>query len=269
MASSVEYYIEDAEGRVLEDFGYTVSVRDKRKALRKFGSSEEVDSTKRTLALLGDGIRNENYLTDNLITQVSAAEATDTGSLRVEGHKIIDEAGNRIFIVQFPTLNGQNIVDLETPVSTVTRLRNAGSAPFTGPIYASEADTVTNGVPDTPIKIHAVIPAGNQTTFKCATGLAQYDFWFLTRMDVSINKKTAAVADAYVEIRELGGVFIEQERISVSTTGSNALSKPFDPYLIVPANADVRGTATATASNTQVSMTLSGFLAGRILRSTD
>lgn len=246
---------------VWRDYGLKVGARYKGKFLNKFGRSEEVTTASRTVALLGAGESHETYLDSNAITLVSSDGTGDEQTIVVEGHTI-DGSGDFTFVTQAATLTGQDPVTLDTPLARCSRLYNTGTEDFAGNIYVYEDETPTAGVPQTPEGVHLVVPLGKNQSFKAATTISKDDFYFITQLYASVNKKTSAIVDVELEIRLKGSVFRQQFPISVATAGSNTAVIDFNPVIIVPRNADIRMTAIAnTGSGIGVSGGFNGYLA--------
>lgn len=248
--------------RVRSTWGDTVSVAYKGKALNKFGRTEEVTTTSRTIALLGAGVSHETYISTNDIDAVVSSNDSDTEMVWVEGHTI-DGSGSFTFVTQTVTLTGQTPVALTTPLARCSRMFNMGAAPLLGTVYAyQDSSSVSSGVPQTATAVHCTIPNGKQQSFKAATTISDADYYFITEVYCSVNKKVSADVDVELEIRTQGGVFRQQFPLSVTTDGTNTFNNPFDPYLIVPRNADVRLTAVSLAgSGIAVSGGFDGYLA--------
>lgn len=82
-----------------------------------------------------------------------------------------------------------------------------------------------------------------------------------TGLYVGVDKKTAASADAALQIREQGKVFRTVFKVTVSTSGQNALYVAFPEPFIAPKNSDVRVIAQASTTAVSVSAAISGRLA--------
>jgi hypothetical protein len=245
---------------IIEDtYGDAVSITQKKKTLLKFGQSEEVTTAERTIALLGAGESHEAYVSDNLITHF-ASEAADTTTAVVEGHTI--SGGVFTFVVQTITLAGTTKTALTTPLARISRVANTGATDWTGPIYFAEDVTFTSGIPQTESAIHLVVPGGVNQSLKAATTLSNVDYWIVNGMFASVNRKSAGDVDAYLQVRNVGGVFRPQALLSVSTEGSTGVYLPFSPPLIVTKNSDIRVTAQSLAgSGIAVSAWVNGYLA--------
>lgn len=253
------YKIQHALRVIEENYGDTCLV--KNKTLLKFGRSELVGTSNwATIMNLPTGVDNETYVSSNIIDTLSSADTGDTYALKVEGHTV-DGSGNFTFVSQDATLDGQNKVVLTTPLARISRAYNNDSTDLTGPIYFYEDDTISAGVPTTNSKVHMIIPAGYNQTFKASTTFSNTDYYLVTGAYASVNEKTAATVTIRIQIKQKGKVFRTFAIGTVSTNGSSYSSVDFDPVLIVPKNADIRMQAISSASNTDVSGWFSGYLA--------
>lgn len=266
-----EYWVTYAEQEILETYGDTVSVADKRKSLNKFGLTTNADTDTATtiMTLPGATQRHETYLSANSIDTISSSNGSDTSiPMVVEGHTV--SGTDLTFVVQSATLLGTSKVTLTTPLCRVTRAYRAnGTAALTegtrlqGAVYVYEDDdTTTPGVPDTDTKVHLVIPAGYQQSEKCATALSSTDYWLIRKVGAAVSRGNTANVEIELQIREPGGVFRPRGRIieirSTSTVGKDVI---YEPYLIVPPNSDVRLVATSSAGDTTVYGEIQGILA--------
>ena len=260
--ASRDYDLWMAEQIIFGTYGDTVSIASKKKTLLKFGKITDLAATTRTtIASLGSGVLNEVYVASDLITHVASSSGSDTGTMKVEGHTVAGTGTSAVFtfVVQTVTLAGQAKTILPTPLARVSRAYNNTATPWVGDIYVAQDVTFTLGVPQTANAIHMKVPAGEQQSFKAATTISGTDYYIITSMDVSVAKKTNAVVDFRLEIREVGGVF----RPSLFSTCSQGDSKgvSLNPPVIVPKNADVRITALASATAVEAEAWINGYLA--------
>lgn len=255
--------IADALNRIQSDFGVTVSVKDKAKNLLKFGRNPNVGtaSTGFTIWYTGQDQANETYVADNVnsIDSVSSNNAADTNKqVVIEGHTM--SGGNRTFVTQNVTLQGQTRVPLTTPLNRSTRLANIGSTDLVGEVYVYENTPLTGGKPTDTTKIHLTIRAGKNQSEKASTSLSSVDYWIVTGIRASVLEKAANVfVDVELQVRRSGGVFREIEDVEASSLASGILN--FVPYLIIPANADVRLVGVASTTGVDVTGSIQGFLA--------
>jgi len=246
---------------IKEDYGVDVSLDSKDKNLLKFGRSEQIQTTKSTIMTLPTGIYNEAYLSSNLINTMSSSSAADTHDIILEGHTV-DGSGDFTFVKQTLTGNGQNQVAF-TPLARVSRAYNANGTDLVGTHYFYETDTDTAGVPDTGIKVHMMIAAGKNNSEKSSTTLDQDTFWIVTAFHGTVLEKSDITGNFHIEFREKGSVFRELVDDGANGKGYSAHAD-FAPYLIIPANSDVRLRADSSLANKEFSGWINGVLAGII-----
>lgn len=270
----MQYAIERAEQEVRQTYSQRVSVQAKSKSLNKFGRSANADTGVRTTVAQFPGtVVNETYVSTNIVDAVVSSSASDTMTIRIEGHTI-DTSGNLTFVVQDATLNGQTEVALATPLARATRLfiKNSGTfdspqaSVFVGNISVYDnTDGITAGVPNTDAAVKLYVVAGQSQSRKAATAISSVDYWFLTSFTAAITGGgPAADVEFQIEIRDVanGGVFLPLgAEISLTSSDQTTLPLPFLPLRIVPPNHDVRIVATSSANNTQVSAGAQGYLA--------
>lgn len=251
-----------AEQIIADTYGDTVSVAQKKKSLLKFGKNVDLDTAWETVWVQGG---DETYVTTNAIDTISSSNAGDTQQVFIEGHTVAGTGTSATFtfVTQTATLNGQNKVVLTTPLARVSRMYNTGTTAFAGDIYTYEDDTLTGGVPNTASKIHLKIlgSAGDTQSFKAATTFSNTDYFICTGGFASINKATSAAVDFEFQVRTVGSVFRPVARISLNSTGATTQQINFDPYVVVPKNADVRVRAIASVNNCEVNASFQGYLA--------
>lgn len=259
IAYGSDYWLSHAMSVIEATYGDTVSVIKKDKDLLKFGESRQVQTTKTTLMGLPTGTYNETYVSDNLITHFASSSGSDTENIVVEGHTI-DGSGNFTFVTQEVTLAGQTKTALTTPLARCTRIYNNGSTELVGTVYVAQDVTFTSGVPQVDSAVHCIIEAGKQNSNKSSTTISNNDYWILTGFEASWLEKGAGFAEVHLEIRLKGKVFREVSHIPVSDGNPHGVQR-FLPYVIVPANADVRLRAEASAAGKFVGGEIQGVLA--------
>ena len=239
-------------------YGDVVSVQDKDKDLLKFGRTEEVQTAKTTIMANKTGIYNETYVSTNVIDTLSSSAVADTEPVTVEGHTV-DGSGNFTFIVQSTTLTGRNKVVLTTPLARMTRIYNTGASDLVGTVYGYQETAITNGVPIDGTKVHIVIPINLNQSEKCSTTISNNDYWLITSIRGGVIEKTLNYGDFHLEVRLKGGVFRDVQDFTAGS-GSDGGYK-FEPYLIIPPNADVRLRAVSSANGKEMSGSIQGILA--------
>jgi len=256
-AENIDFKFSQAYDVIETTYGDSVYI--KSKTLVKYGKNDGVGTSWATVMTLPGSETGETYVSTNIIDSISSSSSSDTQTITIEGHKIVNNS--LIFVVQNVTLNGQNKVTLSTPLARSTRAYNTGSTDLAGTVYIYEDQSITAGVPGTDTKVHLMIPSGENQSFKAATSLSSTDYWLLTEIVASINEKTSATSDIELQVREFGKVFRTLFQFAVASTGSNTVHIPFDPVIIVPKNSDIRIRAKASTSSVSISANLSGYLA--------
>ena len=251
-----DHRIQHAIDNIYADYGDTVGLKEKSKDLLKFGRNKLVQTTKSTLMHLPTGTFNETYVSTNIITTISSDAAGDTEVVTVEGHTVA--GGVFTFVTQSATLNGIGQVTLTTPLARVTRVINTGATDLVGNIYVYQNDTDTLGVPDTDALVHLIVDAGLNNSEKASTTISNTDYWILTGFYGDCLEKANSFGVIHLEIREAGGVFIN--KVDKACNDTSPAEHKFDPYLVVPKNADIRLRVSANANNQDYSGGIEGFL---------
>lgn len=240
-----DYRLQHAVKNIFDNYGDTVDIWEKGKPLIKFGKNDNLSVGITHTVWLEGG--NENYLSANEIDRVVSTNAGDTQTITIEGHTI--SGSDFTFVTQNLTLNGTTDVNLTTNLARASRMYNTDSTDFAGTItvFKNGADNYLNS------------GTGNQSE-KCATTMSSQDYWIITGVMGCVNRNNTAKVDFELQIRESGGVF----RTRYEFTGADDSGVEFvnlDPYIIAPKNSDIRVVATASASSTQVTAAIHGYLA--------
>jgi len=255
------WWIKHAQDVIYNTYGDTVSVDAKKKDLFKFGRTTCTTAATEYTVMTLDTVASETYVSTNIIDSISCANNSATNSMVVEGHTI--SGSNLTFVSQTVALTGQTEKALTTPLCRVTRAYNNDTTALGGAVYIYDNTGVTlaSGVPDIKAQIHLIIANGDEQSFKCATAISSVDYFIITRLIGSVRGKTAASVDFKLKVREFGKVFREQAEFTVGATGSSAIELTFEPYIIVPKNADVIITATSDTNSSVVDAAMDGVLA--------
>lgn len=248
-----------AEREIQSTFGDVVSIDKKAKSLIKFGKSADLSANGTSTVWTVGG--HEVYVNDNLITHISSSSAADVYEVLLECHTVsgTGQDAKFSFLTQTVTLQGQTKVALPTPVARVSQVFNNNGVELVGRVTVYEDVAITAGVPNDPTKIHIDIPAGLQGSFKAATTFSDEDYYVLTGGFGSVSLKQNAAADFYLEVREVGKVFVQRAAVSASSGGPWDID--LDPAVIIPRNADVRITVETDTNNAVVFGVFKGYLA--------
>ena len=247
-----------AISQILADFGDNVSVAAKKKILRKFGRSDDIDTGSFKEVWMNTTIAEETLVASDLIDTISSSSAGDTQAVTIEGHTI--SGSDLTFVSQAATLNGQTKVVLATPLARSTRIFNNSATDFAGDVAVYEDTAIVAGVPTDKTKVHLLVSIGKNQSEKCTTSISSVDYWILTSLHAGVLTKTAATAEFELQVRLSGKVFRNIHDFSANSS-SGTIELLLDPYIIVPKNSDVRMRATSSANNTEVEAGMNGYLA--------
>lgn len=241
---------------VQDTYNASVSVDDKKKDLLKFGTRTTVGTGWETLmTTVGTGTA-ETFATTNSIDTIVGASG-DTNLIRIEGHTV-DGNGATTFVTQTKTLTADTPVSLDTALFRATRAINLSTTDsLGGPVYVYENNS---GRDDN--KTHLVIPQGEQQTQKAATTISSSDYWFVSGLSISVLSKVTKYAEARLEMKATSSSVwlpISQTLSCTDTTGT--IFVPFDPFIVVPANYDVRMAVKTNTSAVAVAGGFRGYLA--------
>lgn len=261
IGGAMDFGIRLAEAEILGRYGDTVSVIDKAKTLLKFGRRDDLGTSFSTIWQTNG---NETYATTNAIDTISSASAADAQAMTVEGHTVTGTGTSAefTFVIQSATLNGQNKVVLSTPLARVSRVYVTGSSVLSGDVRVYEDTAISGGVPTDISKAHITVLAGETQSFKAATAFSNLDYFILTSMFVAVDKKTTASVDFEMQVRTPGGVFRPISRVALNSSAQTTQQIEFYPYKIIRKNSDIRVVAISSNTNTAVSASFMGFLAG-------
>lgn len=245
-----------AEREVYAQYGVDVSIDAKAKSLLRFGKTGVMTLNSQTVWTLGN---HEYYVSTNSISHMSSSSTVDNQLIRIEGHTV-DGSGNFFFVVQFVALNGQNKVALTTPLARVSALNNANTHDLVGRVLVYEDTAIVGGVPTDLTKAHIDIPAGKNQSFKGATTFDHETFAFLTYGFGGVGNKQTANVEFQLEVRPKGGVFQVGAAIVAGSSSGN-FTVNLDPVAIIPANADLRVTATSDFAGAEAFVNFNLYMA--------
>lgn len=242
-------------------YGREVSVGLKRKTLNKFG--RKIDGVLGQQTVWEVPIANEVYLdaNDNLITHLSSSSASDTLNVLFEGHYW--DAGLLKFGTETVALTGQTPAALSRGYCRCSRLFITESS--VGDIWAHQNANITAGVPTDFTTVHNVIKGtdGRAQSYKGATTLSYRDWGILTTSHYGIARKQSGAMDFELDIRLEGSTAFRPlfGQAELDTQGLTFFEQLYTPYVIIPANSDVRMVFDPSATNMQAHCTFSMLLA--------
>lgn len=243
-----------------------VSIAKKAKSLLKFGRSSDIDSSGPKYVWGGQVLNDEppNFPSNaggNDIDSLISTSTSDTQDWYIEGHTI--SGTDLTFASQTVTATGQTRAALSTPLYTVTRVVNVGSADNVGiiSIYDNADGQSAGGVPTDPTDVAAYIPVGDNQSQNGFTAISSVDYYFITTLLAGVDRQQAATVDFTLEVKQVGGVWRPTHaQMPVNSTAGFA-ELHLDPVIIVPPNSLIRWQAqSSSASATFVNASFAGYL---------
>ena len=247
-------WLDNAVKEIKSSYGHIVAIRPK--SLHKFGRATSLGTSETEINSIN---QNETYVATNAIDTLSCSSADNTHLVYVEGMTISD--GVISFEAQTATLNGQSKVTLDTPLYRVTRMENRGSAILDGDVYAYEDTAITGGVPDDLSKVHNQIIAADGQSLRAGTTIASNNYFIVTRLRASVNKKTSAFADIKFKVRGYDQTFLTKQVFTLSTSAQPFVEIAAEPHFIIPPRTDIYVTATCSTTGVDVSAGFDGYFA--------
>lgn len=247
---------------IYADYGDRVSIKAKKKRLRKWGSTTAVSTSRTVVMTMKSGIAEETMLTSNGITTVISDSGSDTMDIDFyEGHTY--SAGNLTFVVENTntTLTGTTAATLPTALARSTRARL--TAPANGNIYFYEGGATSGGIPTDGTEVHLIIPAGEIQTQKNSTSISSVDYWIIEHAFCSVLSKTSAWVQARIEIKAASATYFYPITgwTGISDSSGKRSLLDDDEFLIIPKNHDVRMVIEANTGGVLVAGEMSGPLA--------
>lgn len=259
--AGTDYRVEHAIRAIKEDYGDRVRI--KPGIIRKFGENGDISTSAETLWQVGGDENYPSISEGNAIYYLSSSSTSDTQVVQVEG-KTINPADSSITSVnQSVTLTGRTPVALGTSLYRINRIYNDSNSDLVGNVYAyRQGTTVTAGVPQEADSIHMQVEASYNQSHKAAVTLNSYDYWLITEIIISVESSGNQTrrADCYLEVRNFNKVFRRIVEMSASNEGGS-VEMNFDPPLVIPPRSDVRMTAIASGTGTEVAADINGYLA--------
>lgn len=231
--------------------GDQVALDDADLSILKFGRNESIGtSAPETIWQMQD---HETFCTTDLIDSVSSSSAADTMEVTIIGHSVQGTGASAQFSItaNTVTLNGQTRVALPNTMARAHRMYVTGTDIPAGDLHVYEDTALTGGVPSDLTKAHLKIRAGETQTYKAAYTTSYNEYLLISSLVASVAKKTSAIADIQLQVREPGGAFRPKFEFSVSSAGGVA-TIDFKPYIIVPKNSDLRVVAVSDTNDTHV-----------------
>jgi hypothetical protein len=260
MSITLSHDLDLAAFTIKQDYGDDIAFTNAEGSLLKFGRNENIGTGSVDTVWQVEG--NETFVTTNVIDTISSSDAGDTSVIRLFGHTVTGTGTDAEFtlVSQDVTLSGQSKVTLTTPLARAHRMFVSDSSTLAGDVHLYEDTAITDGVPSDLTKAHLKILAGETQTYKAAYTVSKNEYLMISSIIASVTKKTSAVVDIQLQVREVGGVFKPKVEFSV-TQSSGVATVNFLPYIIVPKNADVRVSAVSSSAATQVNASWNSYAA--------
>jgi len=256
-----EPFIRLAIEEIRLNYGREVSVGLKRKTLNKFG--RKIDGLQGDQTVWEVPAASETYLTpnNNLITHLSSSNAADTMSIAFEGH--FYDAGDLVFGAETVALTGQTPAALSRGYARCSRLR-AVDGPA-GDVWAHQNTSITAGVPTDFTTVHNVIKGTDNRTqsYKCATTLSYRDWGILTTSAYGIARKQGGAMDFELLIKLQGETAFTPVygQAELDTGATSFFQQNYKPFVIIPANSDLRVQFNPSITGMQANASFSMLLA--------
>lgn len=198
---------------------------------------------------LDASLNSYNFTTTAGTWAISSTNAGDTQSVKIL--RLIDDYQiDSVTVV----LTGQTKVTLSGNTLRVLEVKNNGTSDFAGDIYLYEDGATTAGVPDTLADVRSYIPAGpiNISQQLITTVPAGFTL-FLSQTLASVNKDTGATvqreAQLRLDIRPLGGVFLESAPFDVHNYAGLGNSIELAPWQAFPEKLDLKARIDSVSTN--------------------
>jgi hypothetical protein len=157
------------------------------------------------------------------IAYISSDNLTDTNhTIRIVG---LDIDGAEV--TQLASVDGQNIVTLDTPLWRVYRMQNMSSASLTGILYCHTDAAPTAGVPDSASQVRAIIDNGNNQTLMSLYTIpaGKVGFFYMGEVGVQLDGNAQALAEyarIQLEARLYGKVFSVKKSVTCIVGGNTS-----------------------------------------------
>ncbi len=212
-------------------------------SIAKFGENPDI-STATVPEDIWDFGGLYNFSTTNDIDSISSSNNSDVHEFTIIGLDI-----NWNEVIQTKTLNGQTREALDTPLIRVYRVYNSSGVITLGDVYVYVNGTTTLGVPDTAVDVRAMVRIDHEQTMMLVYTVPAGKTAYWMGGYVSMSTTKAALAIFSFKVRNFGGVFREQNKVSTSSTGSNSFIRtPFVPN-VIPEKSDVIVRCVETSTN--------------------
>ena len=222
--------------------------------IKKFGQGSHDDGD--ALRPIWSGSQVYPYMSTAGTLYISSSSASDTEDITVIG---LDANWNQQTATQ--TIAGQTKTEIGSGKTwiRVYRVYNSNGTDLVGDVYVYQDDTVTDGVPDTPVTtLMAKVNIGEGQTQMAmmpvpAGKVARVWNYGGSILDASGGPSTTKAADIKLRVREFGKVFRSQENLGLSLNGTGNDDLDGAPFWIFPAKSDIEVAAIVSADSTILS----------------
>lgn len=220
---------------------------------RKFGHNPDVDTGTDPEEVWNGPTATYNWPPDDSTLRVSSDDADDTEELLIQG---LDE--DRHLTEELVTLDGLTFVEVPGTWDRVYRATPTGSTELVGNVYihTDDVDGDANGIPDTLSQTHGFIIAGQQGTEQTPFSTpADFDCAIVdVYPSATISVGGTRTMDVTVEMRELGGVFIEKTHMNLSTSSGVAPPPNWDFPIMLQPMTDISFLAVTDTDNAAIAV---------------
>lgn len=229
--------------------------------IHKFGEAPDFD-TGDGVVTLWDGADDSDinqmayqYSTAADIDSVVSSDAGDSVDVEIQG---LDTSGN--LVTQTRTLNGQTRVALTTDLKRVFRMKNVGSTDLAGHVYCYVDSALTDGVPDDPTKVRAVIQgAYNQTLMAIYTIPTGYTGYLRSWYTALAGGSRSSNYIIYLYARPSGGVFQLKHKSALAEDGTSLMRFDYVEPEVFAAGTDIELRCAIAAASITAASVAGGF----------
>ena len=185
--------------------------------IHKFGENPSID-TATTPEDMWNYTGPYTFSTTSDIDTMSSSSPADLMPIVVIG-----QADDGLEITQLVFLNGQNKVSIPTPFRRVYRMINLSPITISGMVYCYVDSAITDGVPDDPTTVRALIDDGDNQTQMAIYTVPSNMTGYLVEAYVGLSRVGInSSASLAFSVRRPGGVFRVQNRIALVSAGSTS-----------------------------------------------
>ena len=225
-------------------------------AVRKFGNNPDIDSLS-GFEDIAECCPNYAYPTTAATNYISSSNVGDSNEITVIG---LDAEWNKQVVTQ--SLEGQTKIEIGSGKEwiRVYRIFNSGGTDLLGDAYVYEDDTITNGVPDTAIKVKAKIQIGNNQSLMAIYTVPAGKTGYIRQLEAAISSKKDSKSVVKLFTREFGKVFRVKDIFSLQRTGNSCIARDYVTYIKCEEKTDIKVSADTDTNDIGVSASFSLIL---------